>query len=155
MKYIKQFETREEEEKKKRKENLQIFKDLFQENPLSQTHDFYMFIGRSKFIELPDGNYKKSLEIENMVRIKPDQQSLSASNGLSLRVMVQHDDSALYHIWLPKEIRKDVEGKGDHSIEPWLVDLINTHKQKGSDDHGRQVAKDIKQRRNDMDKYNL
>jgi hypothetical protein len=36
-----------------------------------------------------------------------------------------------------------------------LIDLIDKHKMRGSDEHGRQVAKDVKRRKEDIEKYNL
>lgn len=145
MKHLKQFEVS--------KYNLELFQELYDENPLKDTHDFYMFIASDKFEESENGLYKKVLNIENMVRITPNAESVSAANFLEMRARFQ-TDSKLYHIWLPKEIRKDVEGKGA-SIEPWLVELINKYKQRGSDEHSKQVYNDVVARKKDMKKYNL
>ncbi len=145
MKYLKNFESKSE--------NIDLLKDLFDENPLKDTYDFYLFIGKYEFEEAEGGLYKKTLVIENMVRITPDEKSINAANGLSLRARFQID-SKLYHVWLPKEMRDQVEGKGS-SIEPWLVDLIDKHKMLGSDEHGKKVYKDVLQRKEDIKKYNL
>jgi len=156
MKNIKNFEAymTDKEKAEKEKEQIELLKDLLIENPSYNTHDFYIFIGRPEFKEEDDGKYRKTIEIENMVKITPDANSLAAMSGLQMRAMVQHD-STLYHIWLPKDIEDEVSGKGSNTIEPWLVDLINTHKQKGADSHGRQVFKDVKQRRDDINKFNI
>ena len=143
MKHIKKFEDTE---------NVDFLDDLIRENPLSKDNDFYMFIGKPDFIETEKDSYKKSIYIENMVRITPN--SVGAMKGLEMRKMFQHDVQ-LYHIWLPKELEDDVSGKGSNRIEPWLVDLIDTHKRKGTDEHGKKVLKDVRQRNKDIEKYNL
>ena len=127
---------------------------MIKTNPLHKTHDFYIFIGRNDFEEAENGMFKKKLEIENMVKITPDVQSLSAMNGLELRARFQQD-STIYHIWLPKDIEEDVSGKGSQSIEPWLVDLIDKHKMKGGDEHGKEIYRRIISRKGDLEKFNL
>ena len=162
MKHLELFEAYKtpEEVEKERKEKVEILKDLLDENPLHVDHDFFMFIGRDSFIEEPDGRYKKSIEIENMVKITPDSNTIFSISGLELRARF-NPESTVYHLWLPKEISEEVEGKGSYgtgpgSIEPYLVELINKYKQKGSgDDQGRQIYKDVIKRRKDVDKYNL
>lgn len=148
MKHIKQYED------KKIDDQVELLDDLLMENPLSKDHDFYLFIAKDIFIETKDGLYKKSTDIENMVRITPDAKSVSAMKGLEMRAMFQHD-SHLYHIWLPQELRNDVEGKGTGVIEQWIVDLISKYKQKGGDSQGRQVLKDVIDRRKDIKNFNL
>lgn len=134
------------------KYNLDLFQELYDENPLKDTHDFYVFIAKHDFKEVENGLYKKALVIENMVRITPDEKSINAINMLELRARFQQD--SLYHIWLPKEIRSEVEGKGSN-IESWLAELIDKYKMKGSDEHGRQVYKDVLQRRKNIELYNI
>lgn len=153
MKHLKTFEAKEKTDEEKRKEQIELFAELLNENPLNEDHDFYMFIAKDSFTEAKGGLYKKTLEIENMVRMKPDAQSLMASRGLELRAMYQHD-SKLYHIWLPKDFRDQVEGKGTN-LEPWLIDLIDKYKSKGSDEHGKQVLKDVIDRKKNITKFNI
>jgi hypothetical protein len=146
MKHLKLFEIS--------KYNLDLFQEIYDENPLKDTHDFYMFLGHEKFEETDGGLYKKVLDIENMVRITPDAKSVNAANMMALRAQFQHD-ARLYHIWLPKEIRNDVEGYGSN-IDPWLVDLIDKYKRIGDKDgEGKRVMKDVIRRREDMKKYNI
>jgi len=155
MKYLKNFESKQDDEKKKKLEDdIQLLDDLINENPLNKDHDFYIFLAKDDFKESDGGMYKKTLDIENMVKIKPDANSLASMKGLEMRKMFQHDVQ-LYHIWLPKELEDDVSGKGSNRIEPWLVDLIDTHKRKGTDEHGKKVLKDVRQRNKDIEKYNL
>ena len=60
----------------------------------------------------------------------------------------------LLDIWLPKEFRDDVEGKGIN-LESWIVELIDKYKMKGSDSHGRQVYRDVVDRKKSISKYNI
>lgn len=147
MKYLKSFEDKIEY-------NAELLKELIDENPLSKDHDFYIFIARDNFVEEEDGRFKKSLEIERMVKINPDDSSIAAMQGMSMRVRF-NIDSKLYHIWLPKELEDDVNGKGNLSLEPWLVDLINKHKKTGSSGEGREIFKDVINRKKTADKFNL
>ena len=148
MKYIKLFEKTKEDNE------LELLSDLIDENPLSETHDFYIFLGGEKFEDDENGKYDKKLDIENMVRITPDVKSIGAMKGLQMRAMFQQG-VRLYHIWLPQEIRDDVEGKGEN-LEPWLLELINKHKGFGDKEgEGRRVMKDVIQRREIAKKYNL
>lgn len=155
MKHIKSFERLTSDE------IFDIFKDTYNQNPLKEDHDFYIFLASDKFEETKNGLYKKVLDIENMVKIEPDKESMGAMQMLNIRAMHQQGVK-MYHIWLPKDIREIVSGKGSNSIEPWLVDLIDKHKQQGSDAHGKKIYRDVsdkhKERRemkNDTDKYNL
>ena len=149
MKHLKTFEAKQSTE-----EQIELLRDLLMENPQYETHDFYIFIGRNDFKEAEGGMYKKTLEIENMVKIIPDANSLGAMSGLEMRARVQ-TDSKLYHIWLPKEVEEEISGKGSESIEPWLVDLIDKHKGSGTDKQGKAVYNDVRQRKSDIGKYNL
>lgn len=150
MKHIRTFEAN----KKNDVDEVELLHNLLMENPNYKTHDFYIFIGRPEFKEEDDGRYRKTIEIEKMVKITPDSASVGAMKGLTIRANFD-PNSTLYHIWLPKEIEDEVDDKGSNSIEPWLVDLIDKHKMKGSDEQGRQVYNDVLQRMKDIDKYNL
>ena len=152
MKYIKTFEAKKDS--KKTQEDIELLKDLLTENPLYKTHDFFIFLAGEHFQETENGLYKKTLDIENMVKITPDENSLAAMFGLEMRARFQQN-VRLYHIWLPKEISDEVAGKGSINIEPYLVELIDKYKIRGTDQQGKQVYKDVVQRRKDIDKYNL
>jgi len=152
MKHIKTFEAKKT--KDSTKDDIELLRDLLMENPLYETHDFFIFLAGETFEETEGGLYKKVIDIENMVKITPDENSLAAMQGLTMRSRFQHN-TRLYHIWLPKEISEEVEGKGSRSIEPWLLELIDKHKVRGADEHGKQVYRDVVQRKKDMDKYNL
>jgi hypothetical protein len=145
MKYIKQFETIEDK--------VELLGDLLEENPLSEDHDFYVFLASETFVPVKD-LYKKGLDIENMVRIQADSNSVGAMTMLEMRSRFQAG-TKLYHIWLPKAFRKDVEGNGGKSLSPWIVDLINKYKRRGTDTEGKRITQEVIQRREDMKKYNL
>lgn len=149
MKHVKAYEKED-----KTSENIELLGDLLKENPLSKDNDFYMFIAGSKFIETDNGLYKKKLDIENMVRITPDANGLSAMNFLPMRARFQ-TDCKLYHIWLPIELRDQIEGKGSAKLDEYLIELIDKYKQTGSDQQGRKVMSDVIQRRKDIEKFNL
>ena len=112
-----------------------------------------MFIAKDTFKEAKGGLYKKTLEIENMVRMTPDVQSIMASKGLEMRAMVQID-SKLYHIWLPKDIRSMVEGKGTN-LESWIVDLIDKYKMRGTTEEGKKIYRNVVDRQKNVVKYNI
>lgn len=155
MKHVKTYENKAEEERlKKEQENIDILDDLLKTNPLHKDNDFYIFIASDKFIETKNGLYKKYLDIEKMVRITPDSESLGAMQGLQMRARFQ-SDSKLYHIWLPIEFRDQIENKGTNSMDDYMIDLINKYKKYGSDDQGRKAVKDVKQRIEDIKKYNI
>ena len=158
MKHIKHFEREENDYERKKREDkedkIELLSDLLDENPLNKDHDFYIFIGRDEFKETGKGIYKKSLEIENMVKISPDENSMAAMSMMELRARVQNN-STLYHIWLPKDLEDEISGKSTDRMEPWLVDLIDKYKVKGGDKHGADVVKDVLKRREDMKKFNL
>ncbi len=116
-----------------------------------------MFVGRDEFKEDEDGKYTKTLEIENMVKITPEDVN-TVEWGLGMRARFQGGN--VYHIWLPKEIEDLVSGRGSGDIEPWLINLIDQHKQRIKDVKDpkldvKQKLQDIKQRREDTNKFNL
>jgi len=153
MKIYRFHESHKTKEEKK-KEEIQLLKDLLEENPVNDTHDFYVFAATDKFEEAENGMYKKTLDIENMCRVTGDEEGYSSMKGINLRAMFQ-DNTKAYHIWLPKDVRSMVEGNGTQNLPSWLNDLIAKNKQHGIDEHGTQVTKDVKNRRKDMGKYNL
>jgi len=148
MKYIKTYEKRSEEV------SADLLADLLNENPLSETHDFYIFLAGEKFEEDENGKYDKKLNIENMIRITPDVKSVGSMKGLQMRAMFQQNVK-LYHIWLPQEIRDDIEGKGSN-LESWLVKLIDKYKRRGDPTgEGKKVMDDVIQRKRDINRYNV
>jgi len=150
MKHVKAFESLTEKEQEK----VDLLADLMSRNPKSEDNDFYIFLAKDTFKETKGGLYKKELEIENMIRITPDYHGLFSIHGLEMREKFQID-SKIYHIWLPKEMRTDIEGKSDGDMKPWLLKMINKNKSYGADEYGKKVYKDAIDMRKNASKFNI
>jgi len=90
-------------------------------------NDRFIFIARPSFKETPEGsgNFRKSLEIENLVKVDPyDAHAHQMGNMMKMRAMAQGEGSEVYVVSLPK----DVTNGGQP--EEWLIDLIDKHKHK-------------------------
>lgn len=148
MKHLKKFENTSDDEQ------VDLLNDLINENPLHEDNDFYIFIGKDEFKENKDGSYRKTIEIERMVKIEADLSSIGAMNGLTLRSRFQ-SNSKLYHIWLPKELEDQISGKGSNQMDEWLVDLINKYKNERTDEQGKKTLRDVKNRRDAFKNFNL
>lgn len=152
MKHIQKFESYSKSDEK-------TFQELMEMNPNSKYNDLYAFLYKDEFVEDDDGKYIKTLGIENMVRITPDKQGMFNIQGLQLRSGFQPHLN--YHqIWLPKDIRDEVEGKGYKEIDPFILNAIKDKikekkpKQKLVNDLDL-FRKDIEDKLNDIEKYNL
>jgi hypothetical protein len=92
-------------------------------------YDAFVFIGRDKFEKKEDGSYRKSLEIENFVKIDLyDSESLLQINMMKMRARTQ-GNSDLYLIWVPKgtfEEEKDFYMQSE--ISEVLLDAIDKKK---------------------------
>ena len=154
MNHIKIYESKDEEQMRKNQEKVDLLGDLLNENPNNETHDFYVFLASDVFKETKGGLYKKTLDIENMVRITPDYNSVMSIAGIEMRERFQ-PDTKMYHIWLPKEEREDIEGKSSSTMESWLIKMIDKNKKRGGDEHGKKVYNDAIQRRKDLSKFNI
>lgn len=148
MKYLKTFENKSMEEQ------IDLLNDLINENPLHIDHDFYVFLGKYIFIEEKDDRYRKTLEIERMIKITPDEKSIKMMVGLQQRSLFQ-TDSKLYHIWLPKYMEEEVAFNGTDELDDIIIDFIDKYKNQGSDEYGVDVFNKVQQRRTNIKKYNL
>lgn len=99
--------------------------------------DKYVFIGREKFAEVPEGsgNYKKSLEIERMMPVDyHDPRSHDMLTMMNLRARFQ-GNGEVYMITVDKNllqpyVKDKASGAIDASDLPdYVIDLINKHKQ--------------------------
>lgn len=91
-----------------------------------ENNDCFVFIARDEFVETSDGNYKKTLEIEKLVKIDIyNINDLKNVDMMKMRATVQGGGSQVYMIWLPKDF---IEGGTE--IPDNIVDLINKHKSK-------------------------
>ena len=147
MKYLKTFEDK--------KDDMEVIEDFYDEIKKDrQGEDLYLFIGSDDFVETKNGMYKKTVDIENMVRITPDEKSIGAIRGMSLRA--KFVSKTLYQIWLPEELRDQVEGKGSVEMNEYLVDIINKYKTiSRSTEESRKIMSDAKKRQEDKSKFGL
>jgi len=100
------------------------------EKKFDDENDYFVFIGRPKFVESPpgSGNHRKTLEIENLYKVdRFELADHAAVKMMSVRARFQGDGSELYAIELPKGTLKD---KGNTNLPDWLVSLIDEHKRR-------------------------
>lgn len=92
-------------------------------------NDRFIFIAKPGFREHPkgSGNYKKTLDIENLYKIDQyqmhDQQALGM---MKVRAAHQGEGSRVYTVTLPAGTMPD---KANTDLPDWLVDLIDKHKE--------------------------
>ncbi len=100
------------------------------ERQRDQENDLFVFIGRDKFVEKEDGNYRKTLEIENFIKIdiyKPE--DLQMVNMMQIRSRSQGGGSNVYMIWMPKDFfPEEKDSYMEEEIPEWALDLINQKK---------------------------
>lgn len=91
-----------------------------------KNNDQFVFIGRPKFVEEPDGKFRKTLEIEKLVKVdRFDVNAHQTITTMKLRARFQDGGGDVYTITLPKGV------VGKHGeIEDWLIDTIDEHKVK-------------------------
>ena len=98
-----------------------------EEEQFDAENDLFVFVARPAFVERPEGsgNFKKTLDIENMVKVdRFDAQAHQLVQLLKLRANAQGEGSEVYMVHLPAGTVKG------GTPEPWLVDLIDKHKRK-------------------------
>jgi hypothetical protein len=89
-----------------------------------EENELFAFIGRPGFKETSGGNYRKTLEIERLVKIdrfSSEHHQMVAM--MKLRARVQGEGSEVYQIVLPAGMVDDTTNPPD-----WLVNLIDEHK---------------------------
>ena len=98
------------------------------ERSRDETHDLFVFIGRDKFVEKEDGSYRKTLEVENFLKINIyDPEDLQMINMMKIRAKMQAGGSEVYMIWMPKDI---FEEEKDSYTEEEISDFIDVINQK-------------------------
>jgi hypothetical protein len=98
-----------------------------EEEQFDEENDLFVFVARPAFVERPEGsgNFKKTLDIENMVKVdRFDAKAHQLVGMLKFRANAQGEGSEVYMVHLPAGAMKG--GRP----EPWLVDLIDKHKRK-------------------------
>lgn len=152
MKYLKYFEGYSESD-------VMAFKELLKMNPNSEDNDLYAFLAKDEFVEEKDGRFKKVLGIEKMMRISGDRESMGTLQGLQLRARFV-PEVTFYKLWIPKDLREEVEDKGYEEIESYILDAISDRLRRTKPD--RTPLTDVSKLRSDMedmldqaDKYNM
>jgi hypothetical protein len=98
------------------------------ERSRDETHDLFVFIGRDKFVEKEDGSYRKTLEVENFLKINIyNPEDLQMVNMMKMRSRYQGGGSEVYMIWMPKDI---FEEEKDSYTEEEISDFIDVINQK-------------------------
>lgn len=93
---------------------------------IDRENELFIFIGRPTFVERPNGsgNFKKTLEIERLVKIDPyDAKSHQMAQAMKMRARWQGEKSEVYQVLLPKGTVKDPD-----DLDNWLIQLIDGHK---------------------------
>lgn len=69
---------------------------------MEEENKMYVFISRPKFVIKENGDYKRDIDIENMVPIDPyNSNDLLSLNMMHIRARNQGEQSEVYCIWLP------------------------------------------------------
>jgi len=155
MRYLKKFEDTDPYD---REIELQLFREQIRKSPNFDTHDFFVFIGKDGYKEVKGGLFKKTIEIEKMNRIEPDEQGLGAVKGMCIRVKFTAFASApskVYYIWFPKEGRDMIENKSSANMDLGLLELINKHKEELVGKSGGKLYQDALKRKADLQKFDL
>jgi len=98
------------------------------ERSRDDSHDLFVFIGRDKFVEKEDGSYRKTLEVENFLKINIyNPEDLQMINMMKMRSRYQGGGSNVYMIWMPKDI---FEEEKDSYTEEEISDFIDVINQK-------------------------
>jgi hypothetical protein len=95
-------------------------------------YDLFVFIGRDKFIKNEDDSYKKSLEIENFLKMDLyDQNDLLSINMMKMRARNQSGGSEVYMIWLPKRLfREEKSNYMEDEIPEDIIKMIDKNKKR-------------------------
>lgn len=93
-----------------------------------KSEDIYVFVARPKFVPTSNDNYKKSIEIENMVKVDLyTVEGQTIVNALKRRAGVQGEQSRLYYINVQRGLFNGYGKNGvinDETLPDYIVDLI-------------------------------
>jgi len=132
-------------------ESKDIFMQIYQENPLHKTHDFFVFIYEDGFKELPNGDYKKTLDIENMHKITED--NFKDMKMMKLRTIFI--DKKIGVIWWPKGGIDMIDGKSSNDMSLSTVELIRKHMSKYNRKKSIEIVNMVKDRISSVDIFNI
>jgi len=98
------------------------------ERSRDDSHDLFVFIGRDKFVEKEDGSYRKTLEVENFLKIDIyNTEDLQMINMMKIRVRSQIG-SDVYMIWIPKDFFDEEKDSYTEEEISDFIDVINQKK---------------------------
>ena len=99
------------------------------ERSRDETHDLFVFIGRDKFVEKEDGSYRKTLEVENFIKINIyNPEDLQMANMMKMRARMQAGGSEVYIIWMPKDVFEEEKDSYTQEEISDYIDVINQKK---------------------------
>ena len=149
-KYVKKFESYIDGI-----EDSELFADVYNENPLKDTHDFYIFIYNTEgFKEVEGGLYKKTFDIEKMVKLDP---SISTNVGdmIGIEMRAKITAQRVGVIWWPKGGEDMIEDKSSKDMDLYVLDLIEKHMSKYDIQHGKEVFKKIVDKNKEIGKSRI
>ena len=98
------------------------------ERSRDDSHDLFVFIGRDKFVEKEDGSYRKTLEVENFLKIDIyNTEDLQMINMMKIRARSQ-GGSDVYMIWIPKDFFDEEKDSYTEEEISDFIDVINQKK---------------------------
>jgi hypothetical protein len=99
------------------------------ERSRDDSHDLFVFIGRDKFVENEDGSYRKTLEVENFLKINIyNPEDLQMVNMMKIRARMQAGGSEVYMIWMPKGVFEEEKDSFTQEEISDYIDVINQKK---------------------------
>jgi hypothetical protein len=99
------------------------------ERSRDDSHDLFVFIGRDKFVENEDGSYRKTLEVENFLKINIyNPEDLQMVNMMKIRARMQAGGSEVYMIWMPKGVFEEEKDSFTQEEISDFIDVINQKK---------------------------
>jgi len=106
---------------------LKKFERTKEQIKADKQYDTFIFVGVDKFKKTEDGKYERELEIESLVKV--DKYNPADLNAVSMMKMRAHtrEGGHVYIIKLPPGV---IKKKVTHNIEPWLLHVIDEHKER-------------------------
>jgi len=101
----------------------ETFEKMLKNNPMSKSHDLFIFIYKEGFKENDSGSYNKTLEIERMIKVTVD--NYKSMNMINIRAQINL--GSVGTIWWPKDAIEMIDDKSSDDMELWLIDTIEKH----------------------------
>jgi len=101
----------------------EVFDKMLKNNPMTKTHDLFIFIYKEGFKENENGSYDKTLDIERMIKLTIE--NYKSMNGIYMRAQINM--GYVGFIWWPKDATELIEDKSSDDMDLWLLDTIEKH----------------------------